>query len=113
MRLVLLAAIWPLLFGCKYLYTWTFGPKFQVGDCMILTSDLKRIEGEGLERWQEPPKSITMELIIEVGKRSYRTMYDFSGIYLKENTSSFTYDNVMSKIKCSESLEEIKRKILK
>lgn len=89
------------------------GPKFQVGDCMILTSDLKRIEGEGLERWQKPPKSITMELIIEVGKRSYRTMYDFGGIYLKENTSSFTYDSIMSKIKCSEPLEEIKKKILK
>ena len=49
----LLAISFLLMFtGCDYhdlLPHSVVGPKFKAGDCMAMKSDIKRMEGEGLE----------------------------------------------------------------
>lgn len=79
-------------------------PSFKVGDCVAQKSSVKRASMPK-ESWEESP-SYTVEKILEVGKKKYRTVEDFGSGRIMQSSNDISWDNIFVKVECTERLEK-------
>lgn len=97
------------LSGCTFVKSSCNIPSFKIGDCIAQDSQILNYKREN-ESW-EPKKELEMDLIIEIGKFSYRTIHNsnFDSKRYYELSIEFKYDLVLSKVECSNNLKQIKK----
>lgn len=105
MRILLFTSL-LLCVSCSK-FTEATGPKFKVGDCFAMESDLK-----DTERW-EKGKHYFIEKVLEVGKKKYRTaMFSVKdqNQYLPSfavRSSDMSYDRINVKVDCLKFMEPV------
>jgi hypothetical protein len=84
------------------------GPAFKIGECFALTSQVDK----KLEAW-EKENLYTVEMVVEYGKENYHTVVDYryNSLDLTESTSNFEYDNIMTRVECTQPLKDLKKEL--
>jgi len=112
MKAITLSISILFLTGCSFVKSTAGIPSFQPGDCIAMTRDVENLK-KPLERWEkQSDRKLSMELIVEVGKEKYLTVADFAG-YLRQSDSKISYDDIMTKVDCSDKLNQVKKELFK
>ncbi len=78
------------------------GPKFKVGDCVVYKTEVI----EDAENWEKPKTAEFIELILEVGKRKYKTKVLSTRLMdTFESQLNMGLDGYKEKIECPKELK--------
>jgi hypothetical protein len=94
----LLAISFMFLTGCTF-QSKIVGPKFAVGDCFAIKSDVEKANGP-LESWETRQPIRFIDEVLEVGVNKYRIRLHMAGIGSTETSSDISSDFIMVKVDC-------------